>query len=354
MSVRGRTDEEIEEYFAHITKIDQEESPIIIISGVEEDIASRGIVTVAYGITAPASAGFNKNDKFPGSRDVTIPIYAMQGFSVHHAFGSRSQGGVEVFAKKRTDSSTEEPIVNTEHPFDKVHFADSAEQVKETIEAVVPADMKSIADHRVVDAINLPTMVAYGEDAVVELSSRISAISSRYMILARRSIEGIGIDTPNILGNLSNMRLAERHRRNFAFDFEQALKDYLEHGPDDGEIDERLAFLGPLQEAVEYHPAFVLNDVSASIVGVYSASKGHVVTEKYSSADAVRREVADKVKALEEFEIKATEQGMEGRSVRHGAADARAEEILEKALSETPKRKLLVRHGIKRALDSIY
>ncbi|HEX5797098.1 MAG TPA: hypothetical protein VFX86_01765 [Candidatus Saccharimonadales bacterium] len=352
MAVRGRSADEIKDYFSHVDKIADGPQPIIIISSADE-VSKFGLARVVYGQAGGALGSYaphfsKKEGSKPGKRELTIPVHSARGFTLDDV----TAGSVKVFAKKASDDMAYTSVhANHDLPFDRVHFAGSAQEVESTVGNILNADKRPFADHSTVRALSLPTMVAYGNEAVDALSAKIAKRDSLTAALAKRCMLGLGVT--GSADELSNLELPTAVKGGLYMDFAHALDDLLaRRGVDDVNLataEETLAFLGPLQSAIGYQPETVMDSIRERISAVYSGSLRKVITgESFGpGADDVLESVIRPVRDLHELGVSA--QGSAGDTVSRVAGEIR-EQALLRALNHTPRRSFLRRREIKAVL----
>ncbi len=303
MSVKGKTDEEIEAHFEHFEATSEEEQPVIVIGGSEKGLGLEGLISVTYGRTATKNeirsflktytghgTHVDSRKRGLGERYIGILAKSQRAFSV----STSDEYPIDLFADQPTAERFSLISANSNmaaHPFEEIHFAGNAVEVRDMTESIVGAYRKpSVADAMAVQSLGLPTMVAYGEDAVLELSARIGETNPQSRILARRCIEGLGIDMEYIADELPDEdipNLSEKIVSDFGnhlfVKFDEALTEFLRHGGTPAADHIRtLAFLAPMQKAIGYAPPTVLDkmvgELSSQINVNYSFVEGVEVT----------------------------------------------------------------------------
>lgn len=337
MRVRGRSTEEIETFFEHIDRIEATDQPVAVISTQSDSSATKA--TVTYGNSrAPVSMPKDENDPRP-QRAVSIPLHDPIGF---RAVRGGYVPGVEVFARRGFKKTP----VNINHPFDRIHFAASGDEVGETVERIVSADQRSGADHAAVNLLGVPTMVAYGAEAVREFADQVTAAEEGHLskerleILNERCLDGLDVEAVM----LDDLIMRRDEQEVFEAALDEAIAKFLTYGGHN----EQLAFLGPLQTSIGYESELVMQAIRNNIVARYLPGTAGYVEAAMLGVDppsSVEDIVQKGIKGVANYGIEVAEDALEttSREIK--------EDALERALSELPRRKVLAKHRIKVGLS---
>ena len=259
MGAKGKTPEEAEKYFEHIEAINDRAQPILVIGGSPEATSIYGLAGVVYGNTAGPddflgvsrmgtsqgrSARFNYDEITPGTRQLDIYARNKVGF-VASEFDDDPQQLIATDTKKF--SRVVANIYSDEgiHPFEEVHFAGTAEEVDEIVGQISSNDNRIRTDHSAFSSLGLPTLVAYGDEAVIAVSERIGENSSTLKVLSKRCMDEAGIDVSGIEPDFSDYKLMAVGGNKLFTEFDDALRTYLSGGEGDQEALAKLALLGP-------------------------------------------------------------------------------------------------------------
>lgn len=371
LAARGKSEEEIEEYFKHFERINEEEQPVIVIAGSAEDLGVSGLTTVTYGRTAgpddlraflkytrPVGRADDdgKASSRPGERNIKIVAKSRRGF----VLDDRHDYPTDLFAQADGDGRFDTVPANGNQPFERVHFAGSAEEVQKTIEDVGAERDKTIDDLGALKLLGVPTMVAYGDEAVTELTKIIGENSPRENeMLVRRCIDGLGIGS-SVLGTLPEIedgRMMSSFGQHLYEKFNSALMIHLsENGPKDmadpdADSSRTLAFLGPMQDAIGFSPKSVLSRIVRSIAigATYSFDEGRVVISKSTAPYAVESGVNYVASDLGKFGVQPSE-GSEDLPV---AAQRVKTSVILRERDITPKIHFRKRAKLNKALEEI-
>lgn len=339
MLVRGRSAAEVEQYFGHVDRIQAEEQPIAIVT-TTEDVGRGAMVQVGYGLTTPAGRSnyrvqFPKTARMPDMRAVTIPVRSGRGFGT-----DRENQLTAIFAASPDDRRATPVIVNVDHAFDRLNFAGTADEVDAAAAAVALAERKSVADHTALDAVGMPTMVAYGEEAVLRLAEQIEGRTPRFRVYNRRSLQDLGMEA---VSPLTELTLGSLEQELYTRQFRTALEELLQGMP---EAESGVAFWAPLQDLVEYHPEQVLETIVGATDVYYSPSLGQVipVNLKHPSR-TVEMELSAAAKQVSRLGVAVP---TAGEQIDNAAQGIRSK-VVEEVLSGTPRHRFISRARIRNA-----
>ncbi len=333
MLVRGVPADDIETYFSHVDRLETEQHPIAVITTTEGSLGMRGLVQVGYG-RSNYHVELAKTSRMPDAREVIIPVISPRGFGVT-TDRSPSRGADAVFAATPEDKSAQLVVVNRDHAFDSVHFASSAEEVDATVDRVVGADKRSIADHSAVRALNMPTIVAYGEGAVTRVAAQINERNPRLRITNHTALNNFGFE-------IAETDFVRREKELYRGLFRLAIEALLEERP---EAESGVSFWAPLQDKVNFYPEYVPELIQRATPATYSPSLRRVVTEDFSDRQAVELELRQTAAQLRKLGVSVSGDSV---NIAHSAEEVRRKAV-DAALERTPGYRLLARRRIKQA-----
>lgn len=360
MQVRGRTSEETASYFGHIDKINSDKQPVVVINGDPGIVAAGGLTSVTYGRTAGprdflgvitprnqhGSAIFNYEERDLGTRQLDLYLEDLTGFVVDGSeddpkeliTGSQLGGGfIAVTANPYGNDGL--------HPFEAINFAGSAEEVEDLIEKITSQDKRLKVDGYALRHLGVPTMVAYGDEAVIAVSERFAEGKSTLQVLSKHCMDIAGIDVSKITPDFSNYELMTTGGSTLFREFDEAFKAYLSGGEDAEEAFAKLAFLGPIHRVFGYHPEYVEMIIDENVQAHYlEANPGIPREQGIPETGELRYHLRNMRGWLERVGI-TTSYTAEGFDVRAKTAEIRDSLIKEK-LADTAPWRLLKRNKL--------
>lgn len=337
MMIRGSSVEEVDSYFTHLDRLQSEEQPIAIVAGATA--LSGASARLTYGETVKAASPDDgvrlvRDSQIPGSRSVTIPISSPRGFLVDPI---PQVSFYNVFATGPDTIIPAEPtVVNNNHPFDRLHLAGTADEVDTHVEQALEAEERSAADNAAMDLLSVPTMVAYGEEAIGRLAIRVT--QERPSLRAAIWAAAYGLD----LG-YARPTLPLSQEDTYTKIFERALRGVLWN---ESGSDSLMAFWAPLQELVEYSPTAALDKLAGEMLAVYSPRTHSVITGEYDDRWAVENQLRKTAQLANSL---GAHVACSDSNIKYAAEDVRRR-VITKRLDETPRRKIFARHRMQQAV----
>lgn len=326
LEVKGRSKEEAEGHLAHLDRLDEESQPVAIV--VNENLTGVGGVTrVIYGRSNPDIFGglkLSQGDK-KGERTLQLSLSDTSGFTISKIDGSddESKSLIGVGA-----DSFEEVVLNPRYPFEDIGFVSSAEGVGDRIKDLgwlTDVRNRDGADEVALQTLAVPTLVAYGVEAVKEVSSRIANSGTFNAFLARRCMEGVGVELPKVVEFFKPIN--DQDRQGLAFEFVQVINQRLKtDGPIDPIHGRILTFLGPLQDTLFVTPETVFDNImhtvrGRTVVGKVGKEYEPLVGQQLQGRKTVEEEMNRLIEMLKVYGISAKP------SAEDFGADTRLEDI---------------------------
>lgn len=301
MLAKGKTKKEAKNYFEHLDRIEENEQPIVIVGRPGVTVIS-GMTKVIYGrTTGPKGNAILMGRDKPGSRKFVISITSRRGFATTMS-GAFAPFSARVFAAVDQEKP-EDVTVDQEQPFEEIHFARSRDEVHEIIDTVKSDENRTKLDDKIINALNVPSMVAYGESAVLELSTQLASRSIIRHMLVGRCLEGLGIS-----GFSTSDFWDKKIPPSIKDDFYEALESVVWHTIEKGgEVvspeEEMLAFLAPLQNKIDISEEQVLQSVKSHVEGRTRVRKSYngnyrSVTDEDRIASREVERTAEKLSSL--------------------------------------------------------
>ncbi|HEX5798158.1 MAG TPA: hypothetical protein VFX79_02280 [Candidatus Saccharimonadales bacterium] len=270
MEVRGKSETEIQDYFAHLQRLGESGQPFVVIEGIGKTISQNLII---YGRTAGTEDDHSllKRGDSLGDRRLTIPASQTIGFgTLELELHGRSKA--EMFMSKDSDGigSSEEVIVNPNQifrPFEEIHFVESGEDIERLTGEVAGSDDIEAADNIALKELGLPAMVAYGQDAVQAVTRKLASRGEKHDIFSMAAYERLGL--PTIDGrSLSDLEISDETRENLQYQFHLAIADFLENRDRPLNRSEReggVTFMSALQDKIGFNESEVIESIKMVI-----------------------------------------------------------------------------------------
>lgn len=316
MQVKGKSDEEIRDYFAHQDRLREREQPIVIVRGAGE-LATPSTVVVIFGQTVAdetAQASLARR-RHKGDRGLQIPFKRKIGFG-NRGLDSTGRSGKHMFAGIDAGHEVETVEANPDHPFEEVHFASSAIEVEEIADVMEDSDTRERTDQKALEEFGVPTLVAYGGDAVRAVAARVASRSEGHNIFTRRSIEEIGL--PPLGGkSLADMEISDELSENLRLQFYLALSGFMNEKYSAVRRGDRVAgtleFLAPLQDKIGLSEAGIVDEIKRGHSSGLRARKGangkYVARTQKGQGPRARQVVRQTAEGLAEFGVSVSPDG---------------------------------------------